>query len=98
MRRAIKVYCIVCDEMFLCHHSKAMFCSEECRVKGMAEMSHPQRNAKQEAARLRLQALKERPCSLTDITAWQAQHKKLTGKWLGYHQAIEQMREEGWNV
>ena len=67
-------------------------------MKGMAEMSHPQRHAKQEAARLRLQALKERPCSLTDITAWQAQHKKLTGKWLGYHQAIVQMREEGWNV
>ena len=97
-REPMKVLCIVCGETFLCYHSKAMFCSDACRVKGMAELSHPQRHARQEEARLRMEIVKKRPADITAITAWQAEHKRLTGKWLGYHQAVEQMRKEGWNV
>ena len=93
-----KAICIVCGAVFLCLSSKAMFCSDQCRERGMAELDYPERHRRQEEARRKLEEEKEKPASIETIASWQAQHKKLTGKWLGYHKAVEQMRKEGYVV
>lgn len=93
-----KAICIRCGTVFVCWSSKAMFCSEKCRDHGMEEMDYPERHRRHEEARRQMREVKEKPVSLETITAWQAEHKRLTGEWLGYHQAVEQMRKEGYVV
>lgn len=36
-RSAKKAVCIVCDAVFICYSSKAMFCSDRCKEKAAAE-------------------------------------------------------------
>lgn len=36
--------------------------------------------------------------TIEDVCRWQAEYKARTGVWLGYHQALEQMRKEGYAV
>lgn len=97
-RPAKKAVCIVCDAVFLCFSSKAMFCCDQCRVQGMAEMDYNERHRRHQAAREKLEKQKEKPASLETIASWQVQHKRITGEWLGYPKAVEQMRKEGYVV
>ena len=90
--------CIVCDAVFLCFTTKAMFCCDACRERGKAELDYDERHRRHEAGRRRLEEEKQKPASLETIASWQAQHKKLTGEWLGYPKAVEQMRKEGYVV
>lgn len=97
-RKAQKAICIVCDAVFLCYSSKAMFCCDTCRERGMTELDYPERHRRHEAARRKLEDAKLQPASLETIASWQAMHKKLTGEWLGYPKAVERMRQEGYVV
>lgn len=97
-REPMKAICIVCGAVFLCYSSKAMFCGDECRSKGMTELSYPERHERYNACRRKMEETKRTPATLETITAWQAEHRRLTGEWLGYHKAVEQMRKEGYVV
>lgn len=97
-REPQKAVCIWCGSTFVCFSAKAMFCSDNCRRQGMAELDYLERHRRYEEARRKLQKSKEKPATLEQIGAWQAEHKRLTGHWLGYYKAVEQMRKEGYVV
>ena len=97
-RPARKAICIVCDAVFICYSSKAMFCCDSCRERGMAELDYNERHRRHEEAKAKMEEAMAKPASLETIGAWQAEHKRLTGQWLGYPKAVEQMRREGYVV
>lgn len=93
-----KAVCIWCNSVFICFSAKAMFCSDNCRRHGMEELDYPERHRRYEEGRRKMQEAKEKPASIETIAGWQAEHRRLTGEWLGYHKACEQMRKEGYIV
>ena len=97
-REPQKAVCIVCGATFACYSSKAMFCGKYCRDKGMAELDYKERHRRHEETRRKMEQAKAKPVSLEAIGAWQAEHKRITGQWLGYPKAVEQMRKEGYAV
>ena len=94
----VKAVCVVCGAVFLARNSKAMFCSDLCRARGYTEMTKEERALRHEQGIRKLEEAKSKPASIETIASWQMEHRRLTGEWLGYTKAVEQMRKEGYIV
>ena len=85
--------CKWCSELYTPRSGVQNYCSESCRKHAEAYL----RVKKTRKPKPRPLKPGDVP-TIEQVVAWQMEYKRKTGKWLGYPQALAEMRKEGYRT